>query len=72
LLEREPQVRFLFMSGQTGNRRVARLESGRDRIGLLPKPFVPDGLLRAVREALDLKPYGPPARNSTRDPVSKK
>jgi PAS domain S-box-containing protein len=49
--------RVLFMSGYTDDRIVHHgVASGHDR--LLEKPFTPDGLARAVRDALDARRAG--------------
>ncbi len=51
LLARDADVRLLFMSGQASSEAVRHGLGGRP-VGLLPKPFRPEGLLRAVRTAL--------------------
>lgn len=51
LLQRDAGVRMLFMSGQVGNE-FTHQDLGH-RFGMLCKPFAPDGLLRAVRSAID-------------------
>ncbi len=51
LLQKDAQVQLLFMSGQLSNEFVHH-DLGH-RFGLLAKPFGPDGLLRAVRSAID-------------------
>jgi signal transduction histidine kinase/ActR/RegA family two-component response regulator len=59
LLSRDNHVRVLFMSGQaTGE--LARPDIAAKGFELLSKPFRPDGLLRAVRGAIDRKPHGLP------------
>jgi signal transduction histidine kinase/ActR/RegA family two-component response regulator len=52
LLRRDPGVRVLFMSGQAHASGVTEGFAA-DRFDLLAKPFRPEGLLRAVRQALD-------------------
>jgi signal transduction histidine kinase/ActR/RegA family two-component response regulator len=52
LLGRDAEVRLLFMSGQASPD-FARQDSVAGRFDLLSKPFQPEGLLRAVRRALD-------------------
>jgi signal transduction histidine kinase/ActR/RegA family two-component response regulator len=57
LLARAPGVKVLFTSGQIPAGFAQEDFAGRD-FELLPKPFRPDGLLRAVRTALDRDPRG--------------
>src|SRR5262249_50721448 len=52
LLGRDPQVNVLFTSGHIPAGYAQEDFAGRD-FDPLPKPFRPDGLLRAVRTALD-------------------
>jgi signal transduction histidine kinase/ActR/RegA family two-component response regulator len=52
LLDRDPQVNVLFTSGHVPAGSVPDSLAG-CHFGLLPKPFRPEGLLRAVRGALD-------------------
>ena len=52
LLSRDPAVRVLFMSGES-TRDVARLDFSAQGFDFLSKPFRPEGLLRAVRGAID-------------------
>jgi signal transduction histidine kinase/CheY-like chemotaxis protein len=58
---RNPEVRVLFMSGHVGPD-FPRQEFEGWQFELLPKPFRVDGLLRAVRGALDRVPARRPAR----------
>ena len=58
---RNPDVRVLFMSGHVGPD-FPRQELEGWQFELLPKPFRVDGLLRAVRGALDRVPARRPAR----------
>ncbi len=55
LVNHDPDVRVLFMSGQTTSD-LTRLDFAGARFEFLSKPFRPDGLLRAVRGALDRTP----------------
>jgi signal transduction histidine kinase/CheY-like chemotaxis protein len=52
LLNRDPGVRVVFMSGQVSMDFVQQTFRG-SCFEVLPKPFRPEGLLRAVRSALD-------------------
>ena len=52
LQRRRPDVRALFMSGYTDDE-VVRRGVASNSATLLQKPFIPDRLARAVREALD-------------------
>jgi signal transduction histidine kinase/ActR/RegA family two-component response regulator len=52
LLKHDANVKLLFMSGQ-GPHEAAGQDLFGERFGLLPKPFRPESLLRAVRSALD-------------------
>jgi DNA-binding NtrC family response regulator len=52
LLQRDPTVRVLFMTGQVSLDYVQQHFRGKS-FEVLAKPFRPDGLLRAVRIALD-------------------
>ncbi len=52
LLDRDANVRVLFMSGQVPAE-VMQQAFGPNRFELLSKPFRPDGLVRAVRAAID-------------------
>ena len=62
LLTLDPDVRVLFMSGQTTND-FTRLDFSGRRFEFLSKPFRPEALLRAVRGAIDRAPSSqPPAR----------
>src|SRR5262249_14650120 len=63
LLKKEPSLRFLFMSGQVGPD-FYQQEFARDQVSLLHKPFLPENLLRAVREALD-RPARPASGSSS-------
>jgi CheY-like chemotaxis protein len=56
LLARDPAVRVLFTSSYVPANPPGEEFGGRD-FDLLPKPFRPDGLLRAVRAALDRLPH---------------
>jgi signal transduction histidine kinase/ActR/RegA family two-component response regulator len=58
---RNPDVRVLFMSGHVGPD-FPRQELEGSQFELLPKPFRVDGLLRAVRGALDHAPVRRPTR----------
>ena len=73
LLNHDPAVRLLFMSGQP-TRDFADLDFAAHGFDFLSKPFRPEGLLRAVRAALDRAPAAaartPPAAASTRPAVS--
>ncbi len=51
LLQRDANVRLLFMSGQVSRDLGQHDLAG--RFDLLPKPFHPEGLLRAVRTAIE-------------------
>ncbi len=51
LLESYPRLRVLFMSGYTGDVLAGLGELDRD-VSLVPKPFTPEILLRAVRKLL--------------------
>jgi DNA-binding NtrC family response regulator len=55
LLTRDAQVRVLFMSGQAPNEPL-RPDIAARGFDFLSKPFRPDGLLRAVRGAIDREP----------------
>jgi signal transduction histidine kinase len=66
LLKKEPTTRFLFMSGQVGPD-FYQHEFSRDQCALLPKPFLPEHLLRAVRDALD-RPTRPGSGSSSGSP----
>lgn len=57
----DPEVRVLFMSGHVGPD-FPRTDLEGWQFELLPKPFRVDGLLRAVRGALDRAPARRPAR----------
>jgi signal transduction histidine kinase len=61
LRRQNPGTRILFMSCQYGTQSWPQSELLRD-YDLLLKPFRPDGLLSAVRGALERKPQGPPAQ----------
>jgi CheY-like chemotaxis protein len=52
LLDQDPQVQVLFTSGHVPAGFMPENLAGRS-FDLLPKPFRPEGLLRAVRAALD-------------------
>jgi signal transduction histidine kinase/FixJ family two-component response regulator len=56
LLSRDAHVRVLFMSGQTPGESI-RPDSIAKGFSFLSKPFRPDGLLRAVRGAIDCQPH---------------
>jgi CheY-like chemotaxis protein len=60
LLDQDPDVNVLFMSGQM-SADVAEAEPAGRHFGVLPKPFRPEGLLRCVRAALDRTVSGMPA-----------
>jgi two-component system C4-dicarboxylate transport response regulator DctD len=60
LLSRDANVRVLFMSGQASNE-LARPDVAAKGFDFLSKPFRPDGLLRAVRGAIERKPRAIPA-----------
>ncbi len=66
LLTFDPHVRVLFMSGQTTSD-FTRLDFTGCRFEFLSKPFRTDGLLQAVRGAIDRAPSGGP-RSEVRDP----
>ena len=51
----EPPWRVLYMSGYTGDE-IMRRGFAQNDMALLKKPFTPDVLARAVREALDRDP----------------
>jgi signal transduction histidine kinase/CheY-like chemotaxis protein len=55
LLDHDPQVQVLFTSGHVPAGFLPEDLAGR-HFDLLPKPFRPEGLLRAVRAALDRAP----------------
>jgi signal transduction histidine kinase/ActR/RegA family two-component response regulator len=59
LLSRDADVRVLFMSGQVTGEFASHDFAG-PNFELLPKPFRPEGLLRAVRNALDRPPVRRP------------
>jgi CheY-like chemotaxis protein len=52
LLTHDTNLRLLFMSGEGASREAVRRDFGGRGVGLLPKPFAIEGLLGAVREAL--------------------
>jgi signal transduction histidine kinase/ActR/RegA family two-component response regulator len=60
LLSRAPNLRVLFTSSYVPANFPGDEFAGRD-FDLLPKPFRPDGLVRAVQAALDRPPHGPVA-----------
>jgi signal transduction histidine kinase/ActR/RegA family two-component response regulator len=64
----DPDVRVLFMSGHVGPD-FPRQELEGWQFELLPKPFRVEGLLRAVRGALDRAPARRPARPAGDGPV---
>jgi signal transduction histidine kinase/CheY-like chemotaxis protein len=64
----DPDVRVLFMSGHVGPD-FPRQELEGWQFELLPKPFRVEGLLRAVRVALDRAPGRRPARPAGDGPV---
>lgn len=64
----DPDVRVLFMSGHVGPD-FPRQELEGWQFELLPKPFRVEGLLRAVRGALDRAPGRRPARPAGDGPV---
>jgi signal transduction histidine kinase/CheY-like chemotaxis protein len=66
LVGRDPNVNVLFTSGQVPAESVGETMAGRN-FDLLPKPFRPDGLLRAVETALDRSPHGSPVRLGMRN-----
>jgi signal transduction histidine kinase/CheY-like chemotaxis protein len=66
LLKKEPTLRFLFMSAQVSPD-FAQNEFTRDQFALLHKPFLPENLLRAVRDALD-RPVRPGSGSSSGAP----
>ena len=49
-----PDIRILFMSGMVDDE-VIRIRMLNAYAGFLPKPFRPDGLLRAVRQAMSAR-----------------
>jgi CheY-like chemotaxis protein len=57
--EMRPGIRVLYMSGYS-NGAVSRQGILAPGMALLEKPFTTDDLARAVREALDRAPDGPP------------
>jgi signal transduction histidine kinase/ActR/RegA family two-component response regulator len=69
LLGRDANVRLLFMSGQVSPD-FTRQDSVAARFDLLPKPFQPEGLLRAVRSALDRTSPHPPPFPAASGPMS--
>lgn len=73
LLKKEPALRFLFMSGQVGPE-FYQHEFTRDPVALLHKPFLPENLLRAVRDALDrpTRPASGSSSGSPRDSAARK
>jgi CheY-like chemotaxis protein len=68
LLDRDADVNVLFMSGQVAAD-FPETDFPRGRFDLLSKPFRPDGLLRAVRSALDRRPRRPLAAPSGAGPL---
>jgi signal transduction histidine kinase/ActR/RegA family two-component response regulator len=60
LMSQDPGARFVFMSGYAPAELPSRDRAGRP-VGFLAKPFRPEGLLRAVRTALDRVPGLRPA-----------
>ena len=73
LLSFDADVRVLFMSGQTSSE-FTRQDFARHRFEFLSKPFRPEGLLRAVRGAIDRTPprgaAPPPGASAVRPSVS--
>ena len=47
-----PEMRILYVSGHLESAALKE-ELEKEGAGFLPKPFLPDALLRAVREVLD-------------------
>jgi CheY-like chemotaxis protein len=64
LLSRDPSVRVLFMSGQAPSESM-RPDIAARGFDFLSKPFRPDGLLRAVRGAIDRQPRSRPVSAET-------
>ena len=52
LLERRPQLKYLYMSGYTANL-IASQGVAEDGLAFLPKPFSRNALAHKVREVLD-------------------
>jgi signal transduction histidine kinase/ActR/RegA family two-component response regulator len=69
LLGRDPEVNVLFTSGHIPPGFAHEDFAGRD-FELLPKPFRPEGLLRAVRAALDRNPRGRAPIPATPEPLT--
>jgi signal transduction histidine kinase/CheY-like chemotaxis protein len=63
LLSRDAHVRVLFMSGQATGQ-LACPDIAAKGFDFLSKPFRPDGLLRAVRVAIDRKPRSRPTSDA--------
>lgn len=57
LLERQPDLRVLFMSGFHDAEMVQRFVTNKG-FNLLPKPFTVESLLRSVRDVLSLRAGG--------------
>lgn len=70
LLQKEPATRYLLMSGQVSLEEVQGELVG-DYETVLHKPFLPEALLRAVRESLD-RPLRPGNHAGSREPLSKR
>jgi signal transduction histidine kinase/CheY-like chemotaxis protein len=69
LVSRDANVRVLFMSGQVPGDAIDSTIAGH-QFDMLAKPFRPDGLLKAVRTALDRTGQHGPARAGGGGPVA--
>jgi signal transduction histidine kinase/ActR/RegA family two-component response regulator len=69
LLRHDAAVRLLFMSGQAPPE-LSQQDLGGQHIDLLAKPFRPESLLRAVRQALDRSPTRRPEGCTGSGPIA--